>query len=113
MAPYHITANPLSCFHDENMRKLFETHEFEYGEMKELVLHVEMNVSHVEITDSHAENSICERKVGVYAKKGVAAGAHLPTTWHFEPAKRADDRTGYCSFLIPQWKHWVGTRFYT
>ena len=41
--------------------------------------------------------------------KCVAAGAHLPTPWLFEPAKRPDDRAAYCldcSFL-PQWKHRV------
>ena len=27
--------------------------------------------------------------------KRVAAGAHLPTTWVFEPAKRPDDRADY------------------
>ena len=26
----------------------------------------------------------------------VAAGAHLPTPWLFEPAKRPDDRADYC-----------------
>ena len=26
----------------------------------------------------------------------VAAGAHLPTPWLFEPAKRPDDKTNYC-----------------
>ena len=41
--------------------------------------------------------------------KRVAAGAHLPTPWLFEPVKRPDDRADYCldcSFL-PQWKHRV------
>ena len=41
--------------------------------------------------------------------KRVAAGAHLPTPWLFEPVKRPDDRTDYflgCSFL-PQCKHQV------
>ena len=28
--------------------------------------------------------------------KRVAAGAHLPTLWLFEPAKRLDDRADYC-----------------
>ena len=28
--------------------------------------------------------------------KRVAAGAHLPTPWYFEPAKRSDDRADYC-----------------
>ena len=28
--------------------------------------------------------------------KRVAAGAHLPTFWVFEPAKSPDDRVGYC-----------------
>ena len=27
--------------------------------------------------------------------KRVAAGAHLPTAWFFEPAKRPDDRADY------------------
>ena len=31
-----------------------------------------------------------------YAMKRVAAGAHLPTPWVFEPAKRPDDRADYC-----------------
>ena len=50
-----------------------------------------------------------EKKLGAYAMKRVAAGAHLPTPWFFEPAKRPDDRADYClgySFL-PQWKHRV------
>ena len=41
--------------------------------------------------------------------KRVAAGAHLPTSRLFEPAKRPDDRDEYCldcSFL-PQLKHQV------
>ena len=41
--------------------------------------------------------------------KHVAAGAHLPTPWLFEPAKLPDDRADYCmncSFL-PQLKHRV------
>ena len=36
-----------------------------------------------------------ERKLGTYAEERVAAGAHLPTTWLFEPAKRPDDRADY------------------
>ena len=28
--------------------------------------------------------------------KRVAAGAHIPTPWLFEPAKRPDDRADYC-----------------
>ena len=35
-------------------------------------------------------------KLGAYAMKRLAAGAHLPTPWHFEPAKRPDDRADYC-----------------
>ena len=31
-------------------------------------------------------------KLGTYAMKRVTAGAHLPTPWLFEPAKRPDDR---------------------
>ena len=48
-------------------------------------------------------------KLGTYAMKRVAAGAHLPTAWLFEPAKRPDARADYCldcSFLT-QWKHRV------
>ena len=36
------------------------------------------------------------RKVGVYAMKRVAAGAHLSIPWLFEPAERPDDRNDYC-----------------
>ena len=39
----------------------------------------------------------------------VAAGAHLPTPWLFEPAERPDVKADYCldcSFL-PRWKHRV------
>ena len=28
--------------------------------------------------------------------KRVAAGAHFPTSWLFEPAKRPDERADYC-----------------
>ena len=41
-------------------------------------------------------------KLGTNAMKREAAGAHLPTPWFFEPAKRPDDRADYCfgfSFL--------------
>ena len=31
-------------------------------------------------------------KLGANAMKRAAAGAHLPTPWLFEPAKRQDDR---------------------
>ena len=34
-------------------------------------------------------------KLGAYAMERVAAGAHLPTPWLFEPAKRPDDRADY------------------
>ena len=39
--------------------------------------------------------------------KRVAAGAHFPTPWLFEPAKRPDDRDDYCldCSILPQWKH--------
>ena len=37
-----------------------------------------------------------EGKLGAYALKRVAAGAPLPTPWLFEPAKRPDDRAGFC-----------------
>ena len=34
--------------------------------------------------------------LGSYAMKLVAAGAHIPTPWLFEPAKCPDDRADYC-----------------
>ena len=43
-----------------------------------------------------------KRTLGAYAMKRVAAGAHLPISWLFEPAERPDDRADYCldcSFL--------------
>ena len=43
-----------------------------------------------------------ERKVGAHDINGVAAGAHLPILWLFEPEKLPDDRADYCldcSFL--------------
>ena len=48
-------------------------------------------------------------KLGANAVKRVAADAHLPTPWLFEPAKRPDDRADCCldcSFLS-RWKHQV------
>ena len=36
-----------------------------------------------------------KRKLGAYAMKRVAPGAHLPTPWLFEPAKRPGDRADY------------------
>ena len=41
-------------------------------------------------------------KLGAYAMKRVVAGAHFPTPWLFEPAKRPDKTADYClncSFL--------------
>ena len=35
-------------------------------------------------------------KLGAYAMKRAAEGAHLPTPWLFEPPKRPDDRADYC-----------------
>ena len=37
-----------------------------------------------------------KEKLGVNAMKRVAAGAHFPTPWLFEPAERPDDRADYC-----------------
>ena len=50
-----------------------------------------------------------EGALGAYAIKRVAAGAHLPISWLFEPTKRPDDRADYClncSFLL-QCEHQV------
>ena len=51
--------------------------------------------------DSHLGKE--EGKLGAQATKRVAAGAHLPTPWLFEPVKRPDDRAEFCldcSFLV-------------
>ena len=40
----------------------------------------------------HFSVNMEKRKVGALAMKRVAAGAHLPTPWLFEPAKRSDDK---------------------
>ena len=37
-----------------------------------------------------------KENLAAYAMKRVAAGAHLPTPWLFEPAKRPDDKADYC-----------------
>ena len=41
--------------------------------------------------------------------KRVAAGAHIPTPWLFEPAKRPDDTADYCLVcsFFPYCKHQV------
>ena len=39
-------------------------------------------------------------KLGAYAMKRVAAGAHLPISWLFEPAKRPDNRADYCLDMV-------------
>ena len=41
-----------------------------------------------------------KRKLVPYAMKRVAADAHLPTPWLFEPAKRPDHRADYCLGLL-------------
>ena len=49
------------------------------------------------------------KKSWEHTMKRVAAGAHLPAPWLFEPAKHPDDTADYClgcSFL-PQCKHRV------
>ena len=45
---------------------------------------------------SYIEAKRKKGKLGTYAMKRVAAGAHLPTPWLFEPAKRPNDRADYC-----------------
>ena len=37
-----------------------------------------------------------KEKLGTNAMKRVAAGAHPPTPWLFEPAEHPDDRVYYC-----------------
>ena len=49
-------------------------------------------------------------RLGAYDMKRVAAGAHLPTPWLFEPAKHPNDTVNYCPdcslllFDICSWK---------
>ena len=40
-----------------------------------------------------------KRKVGVHAMKRVAAGAHLPTPWLFDSAKRPYDRADFIAWI--------------
>ena len=52
---------------------------------------------------------------GAYAMKRVAAGAHLPTLWLFEPAKRPEPTTACAAVFSPgannrysfTWVNWV------
>ena len=47
-------------------------------------------------------DNVGKGKMGAYAMKRVAAGAHLPTPWLFVAAKRPDDKADCCldySFL--------------
>ena len=66
------------------------------------------NLGYSEPFSNFVKKESYEGKWGVMAAnamKRVAAGAHLPTPWLFEPARRPGDRADYCldcSFL-PQW----------
>ena len=60
-------------------------------------------------------------KLGPNAMKRVAAGAHLPTPWLFQPAKRPDDRADHsllkmrynqCLFM-DRYKEIIISRFFT
>ena len=54
------------------------------------------------VNDASGGKEKKKEKLGVNAMKRVAAGAHLPTSWLSESAKRPDDRADYClgcSFL--------------
>ena len=52
-------------------------------------------------------------KLGAKAMKRVAAGAHLPTPWHFKPAKRPDGRAKLLLGLqFPPPVEATETRFY-
>ena len=48
------------------------------------------------VTGIYAKRRKGKGNLGAYAMKRVAAGAHLPTLWLFEPAKRQDNRADYC-----------------
>ena len=77
-------------------------------------LHVQA-FPHVQIANlvTHSVTTECgalhagKRKLGANALKRVAAGAHLPTRWLFQPAKRPDDRTDHCldCNFLPQCKN--------
>ena len=49
--------------------------------------------------------------LGTYAMNRVAASAHLPTSWLFEPAKRPDDRADYCPWRDSEKLYYPETRF--
>ena len=67
------------------------------------------------------EGKLKKGKLGANAMKRVAAGAHLPTPWLFEPAYRPGDRADYCldccfSFtsctkLYSKWKQRISDRY--
>ena len=60
-----------------------------------------------EDTEDFHHNSMKEEMLGAHAMKRVAAGAHLPTPWLFELAKRPDDRADYCLEYLQYWnKNW-------
>ena len=44
----------------------------------------------------YGSDRMSKGKLGTYVMKRVPAGAHLPTPWLFEPAKRPDDRADCC-----------------
>ena len=56
----------------------------------------------LDVKTLRSSNSLCvtnhgkEKKLGAYAIKRVAAGAHLPIPWLFESGKSPDDRADYC-----------------
>ena len=49
-------------------------------------------------------------KLAAYARKRVAAGAHLPSPWLFEPAKYPDDKADYCLDRFEEQKEFKGIR---
>ena len=53
-----------------------------------------------------------KKQLGAYAMEGVAAGAHLPTSRLFEPAKRPNDRADHClDCSFPSYFPSAGTRY--
>ena len=57
--------------------------------------------SYLEYDSVMAPENVRKVKLGADAMKRIAAGAHPPTPWLFEPAKRPDNRANNCldSFL--------------
>ena len=92
---------PYACF-EEDTSVLFDeivSGRNVVGDSTEVNSPVDIHVISVTTTPEIIENRIGinrKGKLGANAMKRVSAGAHLPTTWLFEPAKRSHDSADYC-----------------